>query len=92
MKFVEQFTHLHFITTRDDSADHHVLVRIEKAADAMKLLSRRLLCREAMCRKIMMKMFNALVISILLHSSDTRPLAVQQTKKLNTFGMKCFIE
>ena len=89
VEFVPSFTYLGSIISADGSIEAEITSRIGKAADAMKRLSNALWKRSCISRQTKLRMYRALVSSVLLYGSETWNLTIRDYNRLNAFDMSC---
>ena len=89
VEFVHSFTYLGSIISADGSIEAEITSRIGKAAGAMKRLSNALWKRRCISRQTKLRMYRALVSSVLLYGSETWNLNIRDYNRLNAFDMSC---
>ena len=83
------FTYLGSIISANGSIEAEITSRIGKAAGAMKRLSNALWKRRCISRQTKLRMYRALVSSVLLYGSETWNLTIRDYTRLNAFDMSC---
>ena len=89
VEFVPSFTYLGSIVPADGSIEAEITSRIGKAAGAMKRLSNALWKRRCISRQTKIRIYRALVSSVLLYGSETWNLTIRDCNRLNAFDMSC---
>jgi hypothetical protein len=87
---VSSFTYLgSIISSGKVSATEDILVRIAKASATFGRLKAHLFRRDDVTRRVKLKIYNAVVLSILLYGSESWSLTRSDIGKLETFQMYC---
>ena len=86
---VQNFIYLGSCVTSDGHVNLEVNQRISKASKAFEKLKRPLWSRKDISTKIKMKVFNSVVMNILLYGSETWTPLEQDLCRLETFQMRC---
>ena len=89
VEFVPSFTYLGSIISADGSIEAEITSRIGKAGGAMKRLSNAPWKRRCISRQTKLRMYRALVFSVLLYGSETWNLTIRDCNRLNAFDMSC---
>ena len=89
VEFVPSFTYLGSIVSADGSIEAEITSRIGKAAGAMKRLSNALWNCRCIYRQTKLKMYRALVSSVLPYGSETWNLTIRDCNRLNAFDISC---
>ena len=89
VEFAPSFTYLGSIISADGSIEAEITSRIGKAAGAMKRLFNALWKHCCISRQTQIRMYCALVSSVLLYGSETWNLTIRDCNRLNAFDMSC---
>ena len=86
---VQDFTYLGSILSSNCTLDREINNRISKASGAFGQLSSRIYLNHNIKLATKIKVYQAIVISILLYGSESWSLYSKQLKMLNTFHLRC---
>jgi hypothetical protein len=89
VEFVENFTYLGSSVAANGAINHELSTRIAKAAGAMRKLQQRLWHRRSISLKTKLRMYNTLVLSVLLYGCETWQLRTQDSKRIDVFDNQC---
>jgi len=86
---VDKFTYLGSTLSRNVHVDEEVANRISKASSAFGRLRSNVWDRKGLSLSIKLKVYQAIVLSVLLYASETWTVYQRYTKKLNRFHLTC---
>ena len=87
--FVNSFTYLGSLITNDGFSSRDITSRIVKAASAMCRLSNPLFRKHRISIRTKINMYRALVVSVLLCSSEAWATTLADRRRLDVFDMRC---
>ena len=88
LKVVHQFMYLGSTITDNLSLDPEINKRIRKTATTLTCLTSRVWTNPKLTVKMKMAVYNACILSTLLHDSETWTTYAHQEKRLNTFHLR----
>ena len=87
--FVSKCKILGHITTADNKFDEAVNGRIRKAKHAWGLINKKLIINKQLDSKIKFRLYNALILSILIYGLNTHAIGNKLIYKIQNFYAKC---